>query len=149
MLSPAAHSHPHVATQHHFICTSGSVWGPFWWTWSRKEGCPWCRMMDLLPVQAISEAWFAKQPHKQGDEDKKEQRLWKVLSLAVAPKCHQTVAHGRYRNVFDAVSVYKTDVIILVLGWDYLHYRHGLTLVMFRYYFGAGLCYYRLKCFFS
>lgn len=108
--------------------------------------------MYLLPVQTISEVWFAKQPHKQGDEDKKEQSLWKVLSLAVAPKCHQTVAHGRYRNVFDAVSVYKTDVIILVLGWDYLHCRHGLTLVMcflFQYCFGAFFCYYRLKCFFS
>ena len=64
------------------------------------------------------------------DGDKEEQRLWEVLSLAVPPKCHQTVAQGRYRNTFDAVSVYKTDVIILVLGGYYLHCRHGLTLLM-------------------
>lgn len=65
--------------------------------------------------------------------------MWKVLSLAVPPKGHQTVAQGRYRNACDAMSVYKTDVTILVLGGDYLHCRHGLTLLMsllFQYHFG-------------
>lgn len=42
-----------------------------------------------------------------------------MLGLAVPPKYHQTVAQDRYRNAFDAVTV--TDVIILILGKDYLH----------------------------
>lgn len=41
-----------------------------------------------------------------------------MLSLAVPPKDHQTVAQG-YRNAFDAVTV--TDVIILKIDKDYLH----------------------------
>lgn len=42
-----------------------------------------------------------------------------MLSLPDSPKDHQTIAQGRCRNVFDAVTV--TGVIILKIGKDYIH----------------------------
>lgn len=70
-------------------------------------------------------------------------------TLAVPPKYHQAVVQKKYRNAFDAVSVYKRDVIILALGGDSLHCRYGpytAYVLAVSILFWCWFCYPRLKC---
>lgn len=99
-------------------------------------------MFDSLLYRPFQRSGLYRSFTNRGMGPRRSKGWWDVLSVAVPPKYHQIVAEGRCRNAF-AVTV--TDVIIFILGKDYLHsqacYLQALPYtpyVVFQYNFDAG-----------